>query len=154
MPRMQGADRVVQEEKCPQCGKEISLNKLARHIKEVHDNVRKHCPFCPKMFHATNLKKHIRDVHHGVKVKCPLCPKHFPSSSLKTHIRGVHYRDRKKCPHCPQNIHPNGCTAHQKNSQGSLICDFVQGVPKKSNFLKFQDRKCIWKIWTVLDHVR
>ena len=32
--------------------------------------------------------------------------------------------------------------------------DDIQGVPKKSIFLKFQDRKCIWKIWTVLDHVR
>ena len=30
----------------------------------------------------------------------------------------------------------------------------IQGVPKKSIFLKFQDQKCIWKIWTVLDHVR
>ena len=96
------------------------LNKLARHIKEVHDNVRKHCPFCPKMFHATNLKKHIRDVHHGVKVNCPLCPKHFPSSSLKTHIRGVHYRERKKCPHCPKNIHPNGLSQHIRTRKLNL----------------------------------
>ena len=34
------------------------------------------------------------------------------------------------------------------------FCQDIQGVPKKSIFLKFQDRKCIWKIWTVLDHVR
>ena len=36
----------------------------------------------------------------------------------------------------------------------SSTCAYLQGVPKKSIFLKFQDRKCIWKIWTVLDHVR
>ena len=36
----------------------------------------------------------------------------------------------------------------------TLIVYQLQGVPKKSIFLKFQDQKCIWKIWTVLDHVR
>jgi len=39
-------------------------------------------------------------------------------------------------------------------STNCTFCNFLQGVPKKSIFLKFQDRKCIWKIWTALDHVR
>ena len=47
--------------------KEMSFKYLARHIKEVHDNVRKHCPFCPKKLRATVLKRHIKEVHDNVK---------------------------------------------------------------------------------------
>ena len=37
------------KEKCPRCEKEIAFNNLARHVKQVHDNVRKQCPFCPSI---------------------------------------------------------------------------------------------------------
>ena len=53
-----------------------------------------------------------------------------------------------------KSAHKSETFLHTPEMSVLILIEIITGCPKKNFFLKFQDRKCIWKIWIVLDHVR
>jgi len=86
---------------CSQCDKDISQAYYGRHMKTVHEGLKRTCEFCHQGFSIYNLKKHSeicrrRRNRNKVKVEeddfevekiCPFCKKIFASNEMKTHVQ-------------------------------------------------------------------
>jgi len=117
------------KEACHICGKEISINKVREHIRQVHEKIKNHfcaecgmgfyekksytkhvlthstdliiCPDCGKQ--TKNIEVHMKRFHSGVdrRVVCPECGKKVVQ--LGEHVNSVHKKIREiQCPQCPR----------------------------------------------------
>ena len=65
---------------CPNCGKNFSCSSsFNKHIKAVHDKIKRLCETCDKIFtRQDTLKRHIEFVHEGHKYICNYCQELYP----------------------------------------------------------------------------
>ncbi|XP_072049355.1 uncharacterized protein [Amphiura filiformis] len=140
---------------CAQCGlKYEDITKLCRHS-AVHSDIRLHsCTKCQKKFKTRdNLAKHIRGVHDKIrrafKMFCPYCGKGFPSKVRRDdHVASHTGEVRYKCEICEktfrsqkaQNMH--FITKHDRSKAIKCpLCHCVHG----SRFQLVQHLKIIHK---------
>ena len=98
----------LQPKTCPHCG--LVVQRLKRHIADVHEKEECVCPQCAKVFtNMRNLADHVRHTHEneGQQFFCHICSKECISAfSLKQHVRRVHSNmatreeDYLPCPDC------------------------------------------------------
>ena len=87
---------------CKLCCKTLHKNNIQRHIKSVHENMKRffceNCEFAT--FEKSKLINHWSRFHHEKsKKKCNICGKHF--SDLVLHIKNVHMvRNSEEKPKC------------------------------------------------------
>jgi len=153
------------KEMCPICGKKLSLKKIQKHIKAVHEKEKRHfCPECGNgFFDKRDMEKHVDRVHREKKTLCNECGKEFSNisthmkkchsgldlkvvcpecgkkvSKLVQHVDSVHRQIKNfQCPECP-------LKCYKKNTLDSHMERHKKGSPKK----KGRPRKSIAQITT------
>ena len=76
---------------CNSCGKVISKNNLAVHLK-THGDASVRCQICDKRFKTKNsLNQHVLTHQKPPDIKCPNCSINLHSkTSLKLHVQAQH----------------------------------------------------------------
>jgi len=82
---------------CDQCEyKTTGTRDLGRHVKAVHDKLKRVCPECGLLIAAEHLRAHLKTAHGPRNLSCDLCQKLFATKDdLKRHRR-THQRNEKK----------------------------------------------------------
>ena len=89
------------ETQCNSCGKVISKNNLAVHLK-THGDDSFRCQICDKRFKTkNNLNQHVRSHQKPPDIKCPNCPILLHSkTALKLHVQTQHEQIKYNCEFC------------------------------------------------------
>ena len=103
---------------CAYCSKALSVDNLARHVREQHKKAKKSCPHCKKEFGMSNLSRHIRTVHNNEVHECPECGKAFSISNLNKHIKAVHDGLRQVCQICSEEVKFPSLSVHNRKYHG------------------------------------
>ena len=89
------------ETQCNSCGKVISKNNLAVHLK-THGYASFRCQICDKRFKTkNNLNQHVLTHQKPPDIKCPNCTIILHSkTSLRLHVQAQHEQIKYNCEFC------------------------------------------------------